>query len=94
MKQLLAKLKAAASWTKRELLRVEVVVRSAAAAAFAGGLHAAYAIYSSGKHFELSAAHLLALKNEFISGAFVGVLMFLIRPPKSKAANQDANSAA
>ena len=97
MNKLIAKLKAAASWTKRELLRVEVVAKSAAAAAFGGGLNSIYSMYSNGKHFELSVAHLLELKSAFISGAFIGIVCLLIKSPLGKALKLkqlDANSAA
>ena len=98
MNKLVAKAKAAAKWIRIELLRIEVAVKSAAAAAVAGGINAVYDIYKSGRHFELSTAHLLELKGKFISGAFIGVLMFLVRSPIGKGKQQqqqpDATSAA
>jgi hypothetical protein len=88
-------MKAVATWARQDLLRVEVVLKSAAAAAVAGGINAVCDLYKSGKHFQLNTAHLLELKSAFVSGAFIGTLMFLVKSPLFRAKQQqtDANSA-
>jgi hypothetical protein len=87
-----AKLKAAEQWVRLELLRKEVALKSAAAAAVAGGINAVYNIYKNGGHFELTAAHLLELKSVFISGAFIGVIAYLVKSPLGRQAQQQQQS--
>jgi ABC-type thiamin/hydroxymethylpyrimidine transport system permease subunit len=64
------------------LKKAEAWIRSTIAVVVGGGSAALLEMYQSGKHFELTAQHLLEAKTRFIGGALVALVMVWAKSPK------------
>jgi ABC-type thiamin/hydroxymethylpyrimidine transport system permease subunit len=79
------------AWLKTEIVtlgrafkKAEAWAKSTLAVIVGGGMSALLDMYRTGQHFEMSAAHLIQLKTQFIGGALLALAGLWVHSPRDK----------